>query len=200
MGGSGTNGCEQTGQRVPRWCVTVTNSPPIRWDVAVITAERLTVELDKAFALWGGPALVLRMDNRPEAISLVLRQFCGESHRALLHPAGTPWNNGHIESFNNRLRKECLNRNHWSTLLEARVVIGDFKEDHNTRHRHSALGLPHAGRVRCRLQMQTHPGGLQYQLNLDHTNPTPRTGGLRNGDSPHASGVLGPNDHGRQRV
>jgi len=38
-----------------------------------------------------------------------------------------------------RLR-ECLNRNHWTTLREARVVIGDFKRDHNRRHRHSALG------------------------------------------------------------
>src|SRR3546814_19703521 len=52
----------------------------------------------------------------------------------------SPWNNGHIESFNNRLRKECLNRNHWTSLLEARVVIEDFKDDHNHRHRHSSLG------------------------------------------------------------
>ncbi|WP_394855226.1 integrase core domain-containing protein [Rhodococcus aetherivorans] len=34
---------------------------------------------------------------------------------------------------------ECLNRNYWPTLLEARVVIEDFKDDHNHRHRHSAL-------------------------------------------------------------
>ncbi|CAM3848654.1 hypothetical protein MYFR107205_28645 [Mycolicibacterium frederiksbergense] len=32
--------------------------------------------------------------------------------------------------------------------------------------------------------MHPHPGGLQHQLNLDHTNPTLETGGLRNGDSP----------------
>jgi putative transposase len=34
-----------------------------------------------------------------------------------------------------------LNRNHWTNLLEARVVIGDFKDDTTTatnRHRHSA--------------------------------------------------------------
>jgi putative transposase len=53
---------------------------------------------------------------------------------------GTPRNNGYIESFNNWLRKECLKRNHWTTMREARVVISDFKEQHNTRHRHSALG------------------------------------------------------------
>jgi putative transposase len=44
------------------------------------------------------------------------------------------------QSFNNGLRKECLNRNHWTTLFEARVVVGDFKHEHNHRHRHSALG------------------------------------------------------------
>ena len=62
------------------------------------------------------------------------------SAAGLLCWVGTPWNNGFIESFNNRLRDECLNRNYWPTLLEARVVIEDFKDDHNHRHRHSALG------------------------------------------------------------
>ena len=67
-------------------------------------------------------------------------QFCDGKVGLSYIPPGTPWNNGYIESFNNRLRKECLNRNHWNTLMEARVVIGDFKADHNLRHRHSALG------------------------------------------------------------
>ncbi|EKT76992.1 integrase catalytic subunit [Rhodococcus opacus M213] len=34
------------------------------------------IELDKAFARWGGPPLVLRMDNGPEFVSTVLQQFC----------------------------------------------------------------------------------------------------------------------------
>ncbi|MEU6192032.1 transposase [Nocardia sp. NPDC047038] len=55
-------------------------------------------------------------------------------------PPGMPWNNGYIESFNRRLRTECLNRHHWTSLLEARMAVGDFKADHNLRHRHSALG------------------------------------------------------------
>jgi len=81
----------------------------------------------------------------------------------------TPWNNLHIESFNDRLRKECLNRNHGNTLLEARVVIGDFKDEHNHPTPPLSAGLPHAGRVRCGLLAQPHPGGLQHQLNLDQT-------------------------------
>jgi putative transposase len=105
-----------------------------------ITAELLVDELTKAFAAAGGPPRVLRMDNGPEFISQALQQFCDGKVETSYIPPGTPWNNGHVESFNNRLRKECLNRNHWNTLLEARVVIGDFKEEHNRRHRHSSLG------------------------------------------------------------
>jgi putative transposase len=105
-----------------------------------ITAERLVAELERVFTVAGGPPRVLRMDNGPELVSQALQQFCDGKVGLSYIPPGTPWNNGYIESFNNRLRKECLNRNHWTTLLEARVVIGDFKEEHNTRHRHSALG------------------------------------------------------------
>jgi putative transposase len=73
-------------------------------------------------------------------VSQALQQFCDGQGGLSYSPPGTPWNNGYIESFNNRLRKECLNRNHSNTLLEARVVIGDFKDEHNHRHCHSALG------------------------------------------------------------
>jgi putative transposase len=122
-----------------------------------ITAERLIVELDKAFALWDGPPLVLRMDNGPEFISHVLQQFCGDHIGISYIPPGTPWNNGHIESFNNRLRKECLNRNHWTSLLEARVVIEDFKDDHNNRHRHSSLGYLTPAEYAARCTHTHHP-------------------------------------------
>jgi putative transposase len=70
--------------------------------------------------------------------SQALQRFCDGKVGLSYVPPGSPWDNGDIESFNNRLRKECLNRNQWTTLFEARVVIGDFKHEHN--HRHSALG------------------------------------------------------------
>jgi transposase InsO family protein len=74
-------------------------------------------------------------DGFPSAATVLREQ---DRHR--LHSAGLPVGQRYIESFNNRLRRECLNRNHWNTLLDARVVIGDFKHEHNHRHRHSALG------------------------------------------------------------
>ena len=103
-----------------------------------ITAERLVVELESVFAT-AGPAEGVADGQRSELVSQALQRFCeGRVGLSYIAP-GTPWNNGYIESFNNRLRKECLNRNHWNTLFEARVVIGDFKHEHNHR-RHSALG------------------------------------------------------------
>jgi putative transposase len=124
------------------------------------------------------------MDNGPELVSQALQRFCDGKVGLSYIPPGCPWDNGYIESFNNRLRKECLNRNHWNTLFEARVVIGDFKHEHNHRHRHSALGYrtPAEYAAACR---HTHtPGGLRHQLNPEQTNPTLNPGGLSNGDSP----------------
>ncbi|WP_228830727.1 integrase core domain-containing protein [Nocardia beijingensis] len=60
-------------------------------------------------------------------ISAALQQFCANRLGISYIATGTPWNNGYIESFNRRLRVERLNRNHWNTLLEARVIIGDSR-------------------------------------------------------------------------
>ncbi|WP_155770925.1 IS3 family transposase [Mycobacterium colombiense] len=118
-----------------------------------ITGERLVEELKKVFDAAGGPPKVLRLDNGPEMVSQALQRFCENKTGMVYIPPGCPWDNGYIESFNNRLRKECLNRNYWNTLFEARVVIGDFKHGHNRRHRHSALGYrtpaEYAAACRC---------------------------------------------------
>lgn len=122
-----------------------------------ITGERLVADLERCFAAAGGPPVVLRMDNGPELISQALQSFCAGKVGLSYIPPGTPWNNGHIESFNNRLRRECLNRNHWTNLLEARVVIGDFKHEHNTRHRHSALGYQTPAEYAAQCSHTHHP-------------------------------------------
>ena len=55
-------------------------------------------------------------------------------------PPGEPWRNGYVESFNSRIRDECLNINSFWSLAHARVVISDWKHDYNHHRRHSALG------------------------------------------------------------
>ncbi len=64
-----------------------------------------------------------------------------------------------MESFNRRLPMEYLNRNHWTSLLEARVVIPDFKHEHNHRHRHSALGQRTPAEYAAACTHTLHPVG-----------------------------------------
>ena len=68
-----------------------------------ITAERLVAELETVFAAAGGPPKVLRMDNGPELVSQALQRFCDGKVDLSYIPPGQPWDNGYIESFNNRL-------------------------------------------------------------------------------------------------
>ena len=53
---------------------------------------------------------------------------------------GSPWENGYGESFNGKLRDECLNGEIFYSLKEAQIVIEQWRVDYNTRRPHSALG------------------------------------------------------------
>jgi hypothetical protein len=47
--------------------------------------------------------------------------------------------NGHVESFNGRLRDECLNANWFATLADARTKIEAWRVDYNEQRPHSSL-------------------------------------------------------------
>ncbi len=53
---------------------------------------------------------------------------------------GSPWQNAYGESFNGRLRDECLNLEWFRTLAEARVVIEMWRQHYNEDRPHSSLG------------------------------------------------------------
>lgn len=58
---------------------------------------------------------------------------------ALLHPSGSPVENGFIESFNGRLRDECLNVEWFSSLTDARETLARWRFHYNHQRPHSAL-------------------------------------------------------------
>jgi transposase InsO family protein len=53
---------------------------------------------------------------------------------------GSPWENGYCESFNGKLRDECLNGEIFYSLREAQVVIEQWRKFYNTLRPHSSLG------------------------------------------------------------
>lgn len=104
-----------------------------------ITAEVLIEELDRLARQRGHPG-VLRCDNGPELACAAMADWAGQRFGLWFIPPGEPWHNGYVESFNSRVRDECLSVNVFWSLPQARVVIGDWKDEYNWHRRHSALG------------------------------------------------------------
>ncbi|MCV7672603.1 IS3 family transposase, partial [Micrococcus luteus] len=121
-----------------------------------ITADRLTAHLEDLVAARGAPA-VLRSDNGPEFISEAVADWAGTRTGLSYIPPGSPWRNGYVESFNSRIRDECLNINSFYSLLHAQVIIGDWKDEYNHHRRHSSLGYltPAEYARQCTHQMET---------------------------------------------
>jgi putative transposase len=80
-------------------------------------------------------------DHGPEFVGQALDQWAYE-HGVQLHliTPGKPTENGYIESFNGRLRDECLNENWFVNLADARSKIEAWRRDYNQVRPHSALG------------------------------------------------------------
>jgi putative transposase len=105
-----------------------------------IDADRVVATLDRLAVERGAPAFV-RFDNGPEFIAHAVADWCRFNNvgTCFIDP-GSPWQNAWIESFNGRLRDEFLNGWHFDTLLEAQVLIEDWRIDYNDHRPHSAHG------------------------------------------------------------
>jgi putative transposase len=79
-------------------------------------------------------------DNGPEFVSRRLQAWCAQKGVLLRYiDPGKPMQNGHAESFNGRLREECLNTNWFLHLADARRIIESWRQDYNAQRPHSAL-------------------------------------------------------------
>jgi putative transposase len=113
--------------------------------VAIRVARRLNsfdvIEtLADAMLLHGIPEHI-RSDNGSEFIAIKLRKWLSDvGAKTLYIEPGSPWENGYCESFNGKLRDECLNGEIFYSLKEARIVIEQWRVHYNTRRPHSALG------------------------------------------------------------
>jgi transposase InsO family protein len=96
--------------------------------------------MGKAIQQHGAPAY-LRSDNGSEFIAKAVQAWLSKNRiKTIYIDPGSPWQNGYVESFHGRLRDECLNREQFWTLTEARVVIEDYRREYNSFRPHSRLG------------------------------------------------------------
>jgi len=106
-----------------------------------IDADHVVEVLERIAAQRGGAPVYVRFDNGPEFVAHAIADWCrfNDTGSLFIDP-GSPWQNAWIESFNGRLRDELLNSWRFDSLLEARVIIEDWRCDYNTQRPHSAHG------------------------------------------------------------
>jgi putative transposase len=105
-----------------------------------LSSHRVTRSLEAVIERRGKPEAI-RCDNGPELTSRHFLSWCEERKIQLIHiQPGRPMQNGHVESFNGRMRDECLNANWFRNLMDARAKIGAWREEYNGERPHSSLG------------------------------------------------------------
>ena len=110
-----------------------------------ICSQDVIDELFNLFIFRGIPEHI-RSDNGPEFTAKAVRRWLNRlGVKTLFIEPGSPWENGYIESFNGKLRDELLDREIFTTLTEAKVLIEQWRREYNQVRPHSALGyLPPA--------------------------------------------------------
>jgi putative transposase len=105
-----------------------------------LPGDRVARVLDRLAFLRGLPQGIV-IDNGPEFTGRALDTWAFARKVKLDHiRPGKPVENAFIESFNGRLRDECLNEHWFSTLKEAQVRIEAWRQDYNRNRPHSSLG------------------------------------------------------------
>lgn len=105
-----------------------------------LSGEKVAGALEQVVAKRGGPKSIT-VDNGGEFASRAMDAWAYRHgiHLDFIRP-GKPVENGYIESFNGRLRDECLNVNLFFSLEDAREKLEAWRRDYNLRRPHSALG------------------------------------------------------------
>ncbi len=134
------DGCAN-GQQIK--CLTVVDEftrECLAIDVAGSIRSKRVIEVLARLVSERGAPRYMRSDNGPEFVSQAILAWIVESNieSALIDP-GKPWQNGTDESFNGKLRDECLSLEWFRSRHEARVIIETWRRHYNQLRPHSSL-------------------------------------------------------------
>jgi transposase InsO family protein len=128
---------------------------PLKWLTLVDEYTRECLALHAAGSLTGadvrrivarvvgrrGAPTRIRSDNGSEFICEALTGWLpGVGAKSIPVAAGSPWENGYIESFHSRLRDEFLEREEFESVEDARARGSWFRREYNAIRPHSSLG------------------------------------------------------------
>ena len=105
-----------------------------------LNSQDVLEQLGYLFIYRGLPGFI-RSDNGPEFTAKAVRNWLERlGVQTLFIEPGSPWENGYNESFNGKLRDELLNGEIFTTLLEAKVLIENWRKEYNQFRPHGSLG------------------------------------------------------------
>ncbi len=106
-----------------------------------IGSKTVQALMDRMIAKYGAPDYI-RSDNGPEFIGRSLGDWLKDQNiKTLYIDPGSPWQNGYVESFHDKFRRECLGREIFYTLTECRAVVNDWKRKYNQVRPPRSLGM-----------------------------------------------------------
>lgn len=104
------------------------------------TADELCKVLDHIISVEGKPKAIIS-DNGTEFTSRQFRAWAERNKIELYYiRPGRPVENGFVESFNGRVRDECLNQNMFTSMEDAGDIVENWRIDYNYERPHSSLG------------------------------------------------------------
>ena len=123
-----------------------------------LSGSRVARELDAIIGRRGAPLTVVS-DNGTELTSMAILRW-SDDRRVPWHyiAPGKPTQNAFIESFNGRLRDECLNETLFTSLAHARIALAAWQRDYNHVRPHSGLGEATPAEAARRSAPQSAPG------------------------------------------
>ena len=109
----------------------------VGWSVRAV--DVITV-IEASIQGYGAPEHI-RSDNGSEFIAHAIQDWLSDNEIKIIYiKPGSPWEQPFIESFHDKLRDDCLNREMFGSLLEARIIIEQWRIEYNQRRPHSSLG------------------------------------------------------------
>jgi len=130
-----------------------------------ISGARVSRELTTIIGHRGKPLMIVS-DNGTELTSMAILRWSKERRVEWHYTApGKPTQNAFVESFNGKLRDECLNETLFTSLAHARAELAEWQHDYNTVRPHSKLG----GRTPAEIAKQALPGHAPAMLVIPST-------------------------------
>ena len=105
-----------------------------------ITSQDVILVLSRLMRFYGKPQFIRSDQGAEFTAGAVMRWLRDQRVGPVFIAPGRPWQNGFVESFNGKLRDECLNREWFRDLREARLLIEQWRQFYNAERPHSALG------------------------------------------------------------